>query len=218
MTYILLTIFLTLLIWRYYQDNLQSNGEDKQRQMGIDARQNRLAYWNSLHRNEKILLLRHIKKNITSDSILDITEQEFDDIFSCSELDFSIRKERYMIDPDNEKWILTSSTTPYEIESIGFCKYFKAIKKINLAGQPITSFKGLENKKDLLEIDASYTKVENFESLNHCSALEYLYLDGASRKEGVEINNLMLKLPACKIVKESKTKAPQYGPYEDFWE
>lgn len=135
----------------------------------------KLLCWNNLHENTKYLLCKNIKFNFIPFKTK-LTELEIDLIISCKNLDLSCRKEGWNYDTFIDDWRSTSSKTEYIIHSLYFCKYLPNIEKLNISGQPIVNFEGLENHSNIIEIDASYSSVNNLEALRNCNKLINLNL------------------------------------------
>ena len=69
------------------------------------------------------------------------------------------------------------SYTNLSITKLNFLKYFKNLKYLNLCGQPyLTDLTGLENCNKLIELNASYLSITNFEPFTKLNSLKTLNL------------------------------------------
>ena len=142
----------------------------------------KIPYWNSLDENIKILLAKNAK--IKYDSTIKIlSEDDIELITNCTELDLSCKKETWTWSDWGdgvEGWMIYGEENKYTIDNLEFCKYIPNIQKLNIKGQPILSFEGLENQKNLIEIDASDSWITDIGALRTCINLQNLNLHCAN--------------------------------------
>jgi tetratricopeptide (TPR) repeat protein len=160
---------------------------------------NKLPYWNSLEENAKILLAKNAKIDYNYSTKI-LSEDDIELIMNCQELDLSCRKETWQWE-SLEGWVIFSTNNKHIITNLEFCKYIPNIQKLNICGQQITSFEGIENHRNLIEIDASYTLITNLEALRTCINLQNLNLHCANFPKGVPDIDLepIANLPIVKL-------------------